>query len=155
MVHRRTFLAVKARSAPPLRAATLPAAPLPCADDIVEAAIPLAVSILDRLTSLRDAVIGVRFLPCIASTAALGTLGLITFIASWNNFIGPWVVMRSLDPYMLMPALRRLQSTVNTEWVGLMTDLALATIPLGVLFAASSRRLIAGLTAAAVKQVPP
>ena len=82
---------------------------------------------------------------------ALGTLGLITFISSWNNFIGPLIVMRSVDNYTLPLALRSLQSTVNTEWGALMTGSAIATIPLLILFAVSSRQLIAGLTAGAVK----
>jgi multiple sugar transport system permease protein len=30
---------------------------------------------------------------------ALGTLGLVTFIGSWNNFIGPLIVMRTADNY--------------------------------------------------------
>ncbi len=82
---------------------------------------------------------------------ALGTLGLITFIASWNNFIGPLIVMRSPDMYTLPLALRSLQSPVDTEWGALMTGSAIATIPLLILFALSSRQLIAGLTAGAVK----
>lgn len=82
---------------------------------------------------------------------ALGTLGLITFIASWNNFIGPLVVMRSPDMYTLPLALRSLQSPVNTEWGALMTGSAIATLPLMVLFIISSRQLISGLTAGAVK----
>ncbi len=82
---------------------------------------------------------------------ALGTLGLITFIASWNNFIGPLVVLRSAEQYTLPLALRSLQSPVNTEWGALMTGSAIATIPLLVLFALASRQLIAGLTAGAVK----
>lgn len=82
---------------------------------------------------------------------ALGTLGLITFIASWNNFIGPLVVMRSPENYTLPLALRHLQTPVDTEWGALMAGSAIATIPLIVLFALSSRQLIAGLTAGAVK----
>ena len=82
---------------------------------------------------------------------ALGTLGLITFIASWNNFIGPLIVLRSAENYTLPLALRSLQTTMNTEWGALMTGSAIATIPLLVLFAFSSRQLIAGLTAGAVK----
>lgn len=82
---------------------------------------------------------------------ALGTLGLITFIASWNNFIGPLIVMRSPENYTLPLALRSLQSPVDTEWGALMTGSAIATIPLVLLFALSSRQLIAGLTAGAVK----
>jgi multiple sugar transport system permease protein len=82
---------------------------------------------------------------------AMGTLGLITFIASWNNFIGPLIVMRSPEMYTLPLALRSLQSPVNTEWGALMTGSAIATIPLIVLFMISSRQLISGLTAGAVK----
>jgi multiple sugar transport system permease protein len=82
---------------------------------------------------------------------ALGTLGLITFIASWNNFIGPLIVMRSPDMYTLPLALRSLQSPVDTEWGALMAGSAIATIPLIILFAISSRQLISGLTAGAVK----
>jgi multiple sugar transport system permease protein len=82
---------------------------------------------------------------------ALGTLGLITFIASWNNFMGPLIVMRSADNYTLPLALRSLQSPVNTEWGALMAGSAIATIPLLILFALSSRQLISGLTTGAVK----
>ena len=82
---------------------------------------------------------------------ALGTLGLVTFIGSWNNFIGPLIVMRSAENYTLPLALRSLQSPVNTEWGALMAGSAIATIPLLVLFAIASRQLIAGLTAGAVK----
>jgi len=82
---------------------------------------------------------------------AMGTLGLITFIASWNNFIGPLIVLRSPDMYTLPLALRSLQSPVNTEWGALMTGSAIATIPLIILFMVSSRQLISGLTAGAVK----
>lgn len=82
---------------------------------------------------------------------ALGTLGLITFIASWNNFIGPLIVMRSPEMYTLPLALRSMQSPVNTEWGAVMAGSAIATLPLLVMFAISSRRLIDGLTAGAVK----
>jgi multiple sugar transport system permease protein len=82
---------------------------------------------------------------------ALGTLGLITFISSWNNFMGPLIIMRSAENYTLPLALRSLQSPTNTEWGALMAGSAIATIPLLILFAVSSRQLIAGLTTGAVK----
>ncbi len=82
---------------------------------------------------------------------ALGTLGLITFIASWNNFIGPLIVMRSPETYTLPLALRSLQSPVDTEWGALMAGSAIATVPLVILFLLCSRQLISGLTAGAVK----
>src|SRR4051812_47502157 len=82
---------------------------------------------------------------------ALGTLGLITFIASWNNFVGPLVVMRSVDNYTVPLALRSMQSPNNTEWGALMAGSAIAMLPLLVAFVFSARRLVAGLTAGAVR----
>jgi multiple sugar transport system permease protein len=40
---------------------------------------------------------------------ALGTVGLISFIGSWNNFIGPLVVMTDPEMYTLPLALRSIQ----------------------------------------------
>ncbi len=82
---------------------------------------------------------------------ALGTLGLITFISSWNNFVGPLVVMRSAENFTLPLALRSMQSPNNTEWGALMAGSAIAILPLLIVFFFSARRLVAGLTAGAVR----
>jgi multiple sugar transport system permease protein len=82
---------------------------------------------------------------------ALGTLGLIAFIGSWNNFVGPLIVMRTPENFTLPLALRLLQNPVDTEWGALIAGAAIATLPLIALFALASRQLIAGLTAGAVK----
>ncbi|HYO56954.1 carbohydrate ABC transporter permease [Archangium sp.] len=82
---------------------------------------------------------------------ALGTLGLIAFISSWNNFIQPLVVMHSPERYTVPLALRSLQSPTNTEWGVVMAGSAVSVLPLLVMFAFSARRLIAGLTAGAVR----
>ena len=82
---------------------------------------------------------------------ALGTLGLITFINSWNNFITPLVVMRSVENYTIPLALRSIQAPNNTEWGALMVGAAIAVLPLLAMFIIASRRLIEGLTQGAVK----
>jgi multiple sugar transport system permease protein len=82
---------------------------------------------------------------------ALGTLALITFIASWNNFMAPLVVMRSVEHYTLPLALRAMQSPNNTEWGALMLGSALALLPLLVVYLFSARKLVAGIAAGAVK----
>lgn len=82
---------------------------------------------------------------------ALGTLGLISFIGSWNNFVGPLIVLRSPEYFTLPLALRLLQNPVDTEWGALIAGAAVATLPLIALFMLASRQLIAGLTAGAVK----
>lgn len=116
----------------------------------IDAAIPRELIEAARMDGCSEwAIYGRVVLPLLGP--AFGTLGLITFIASWNNFIGPLIVMRSPDMYTLPLALRSMQSPVNTEWGAVMAGSAIATLPLLVLFAISSRRLIDGLTAGAVK----
>jgi multiple sugar transport system permease protein len=82
---------------------------------------------------------------------ALGTLGLVVFIGSWNNFIGPLIVMNDMEMYTVPLALRALQGTGQTPWGAISAGSAIAVLPLLVIFAFTSRRLIEGLTAGAVK----
>jgi multiple sugar transport system permease protein len=82
---------------------------------------------------------------------ALGTLGLITFIQSWNNFMAPLVVMHSVEHYTLPLALRSMQAPNNTEWGALMAGTALAMLSLLAAYFFSARRLVAGLTAGALR----
>lgn len=82
---------------------------------------------------------------------ALGTLGLVTFIASWNNFMGPLIVMRDMEMYTVPLALRSLQGTGQTPWGAICAGSSIAVLPLLAMFAMASRRLIEGLTAGAVK----
>lgn len=82
---------------------------------------------------------------------ALGTLGLITFIGAWNNFVGPLVVLSDPERYTLPLALRSLQATGQTPWGAVCAGAALAVLPLMLMFVLASRRLIEGLSAGAVK----
>ena len=84
-------------------------------------------------------------------TPAMGTLGLITFIGSWNNFMGPLIVMTDMQNFTLPLALRALQGTGHTPWGAMCAGVSIAVLPLLVLFVFTSRRLVSGLTAGAVK----
>jgi len=85
------------------------------------------------------------------TTPALGTLSLVAFVSSWNNFMSPLIVMQSMDMYTVPLALRAIQSPVNTEWGAVMAGTALSVLPLLVMFVLASRRFIEGLTAGAAK----
>ena len=116
----------------------------------IEAAIPRDLVEAARLDGCSEFAIWWRVvLPLLGP--ALGTLALITFIGSWNNFISPLVVMRDMDRYTLPLALRSLQGSGQTPWGALCAGAAIAVLPLLVMFALASRRLIDGLTAGAVK----
>lgn len=82
---------------------------------------------------------------------AFGTLGLITFIGTWNNFMGPLVVMNDMKMFTIPLALRALQGTGQVPWGAVSIGAAIAVLPLLILFIMASRRLIDGLTSGAVK----
>lgn len=82
---------------------------------------------------------------------AFGTLGLITFIGTWNNFMGPLVVMNDMKMFTVPLALRALQGTGQVPWGAVSIGAAIAVLPLLILFIIASRRLIDGLTSGAVK----
>lgn len=81
----------------------------------------------------------------------LATLGMLTFIGQWNNFLGPLVVLSSRDNYTVPLALRTLQGLIQTDWGAVLFGTALAVLPLIVIFAFASRQVIEGLTAGSVK----
>ncbi len=82
---------------------------------------------------------------------AFGTLGIITFVGQWNNFMGALIVLKERTAYTLPLALRSLQGLISTDWGALMLGTALSVLPLLVAFAVGSRRIIEGLTAGALK----
>ncbi|WP_102867071.1 carbohydrate ABC transporter permease [Pseudovibrio exalbescens] len=82
---------------------------------------------------------------------ALATLGIVTFIMLWNNFLLPLIVISSPDKYVLTLALRSLQSVANTPWGAVMLGTFLSMIPLLIAFLFFSKQMMAGLTAGAVK----
>ncbi|MGO1297504.1 MAG: carbohydrate ABC transporter permease [Vibrio sp.] len=82
---------------------------------------------------------------------AFGTLGLITFIGTWNNFMGPLVVMNDMKMFTVPLALRALQGTGQVPWGAVSIGASISVLPLLFLFVIASRRLIDGLTSGAVK----
>ena len=81
----------------------------------------------------------------------LATLGMLTFIGQWNNFLGPLVVLNQRESYTIPVALRTLQGQIQTDWGAVLTGTALAVLPLLIIFVFASRQVIEGLVAGSVK----
>lgn len=81
----------------------------------------------------------------------LATLGLVTFIGQWNNFLVPLVVLNSRENFTVPVALRTMQGLIQTDWGAVLVGTALAVLPLLLIFAVASRQVIEGLVAGSVK----
>ena len=83
---------------------------------------------------------------------ALATLGILTFLASWNNFLWPLVVGQTEDSYTLPVALALFAKGQNATNYGLL--LAGATVvvmPILLIFLAFQRRFIEGIATTGIK----
>lgn len=85
-----------------------------------------------------------------AARPAAAMLGLFTFVMTWTNFFWPFIVLPPSNP-TLPVALQALQSGNTVNYSLVLAGVALATIPLLLLFIAAGRQLISGIMAGAVK----
>ncbi|GAA2966661.1 carbohydrate ABC transporter permease [Actinokineospora diospyrosa] len=75
---------------------------------------------------------------------ALASLGMFTFMASWNDFLWPLVVLDADHPTVQL-ALERLQSGHYVDYPLVLAGATLATVPVLVVFAVLGRRSVDGV----------
>lgn len=81
----------------------------------------------------------------------VGAFLLITYLATWNNFISPQIVIQSADKLPLSVFVAQLRGPYGTQWGLIMAGTLVAVLPVLLLFLLLQRDFIAGLTAGAVK----
>jgi multiple sugar transport system permease protein len=77
---------------------------------------------------------------------ALGALGLIAFVASWNDVINPLTTMHDMGAYTAPLAMRSLIGSVDAPWNALFAGSVLLMLPLFVLFALCARQVFQTLS---------
>ena len=81
----------------------------------------------------------------------LGTVGVMQFVAAWNEFVLPLIVMRDQARLPVMVQLLRMSGEYIKFWGPLMAGYALASLPIILLFIFSMKLFVRGLTEGAVK----
>lgn len=83
---------------------------------------------------------------------ALATLGILTFLGSWNNFLWPLVVAQTEDTYTLPVALALYAKGQNSTNYGLLlAGATVVVIPVLAVFLAFQRRVIEGIATTGIK----
>ena len=83
---------------------------------------------------------------------ALATLGTLTFLGSWNNFLWPLVVAQTEDHYTLPVALALYSTGQNSTNYGLLlTGATVVVIPVVLVFLIFQRRIIEGIATTGIK----
>jgi len=79
------------------------------------------------------------------SKAALATLGIFTFMGTWNAFEGPLIFTDSAAMRTLPVGITIFQGRYNTDYGPMMAMAALATIPVVIAFLIFQRHIIKGI----------
>ena len=79
------------------------------------------------------------------------TLGILTFLATWNDFMWPLIVLSSQKLYTLPVALAGLSREYVQDNELMMAGAVITVVPVLVLFLALQRYYIAGILAGSVK----
>lgn len=82
---------------------------------------------------------------------SLATLTLLQFLAFWNNFLWPLVILRNPNLYPLSVGLLYLNNTFQTNFRSVAAGAIIATLPVVALFLFLQQYFVRGLTAGGVK----
>jgi multiple sugar transport system permease protein len=83
---------------------------------------------------------------------AVATLGILTFLASWNNFLWPLVVAQTEDKYTLPVALALYAVGQNATQYGLLlAGAVVVVIPVVAVFLALQRYIVQGIAMTGIK----
>lgn len=81
------------------------------------------------------------------------TLGIFSFVGSWNNFFNAFILITSLDKYTLPMMVKTLQGDVyRTEYGAIYLGLAITIVPIIIFYGIFSRYIINGIALGAIKE---
>jgi raffinose/stachyose/melibiose transport system permease protein len=81
----------------------------------------------------------------------LATVGIITFVHSWNSYLLPLVVLNRDALYPWPLGIMAFQGEYSTDWHLVLAFITLTIAPVVLVFIAAQRHIIAGLTTGSLK----
>lgn len=85
------------------------------------------------------------------SVPALASLTLLTFVNTWNDYLGPLIYLRSPDLWTIQLGLRTFISQYNAEYALIMTGSVLSVLPIVIVFLLGQRYFIEGIATSGLK----
>jgi multiple sugar transport system permease protein len=85
------------------------------------------------------------------SKPALATLGLLSFLTNWNDFLWPLYVLFSPERLTIQPGLSTMQSAFTTDYATIMVGGVVASVPVLILFIFAQRFIIEGVSRSGLK----
>ena len=79
------------------------------------------------------------------SRPSLAAVGIFTFIASWNNFLWPYMVTNNPDLMTMPNGIATVMNSYGIQWAQLMAGGLMAGLPLITVFVFFQRQIVAGV----------
>jgi multiple sugar transport system permease protein len=85
------------------------------------------------------------------SLPALATLGIVTFLWTWNDFLWPLIVITSTDHSTVQLGLASFQGAHDTKWNLLMAGNVMALAPMLIVFVVAQRWFVRSLASTGIR----
>ncbi|MDK1343926.1 carbohydrate ABC transporter permease [Streptomyces sp. 378] len=79
------------------------------------------------------------------SRPSLAAVGIFTFIASWNNFLWPYMVTNNPDLMTMPNGIATVMNSYGIQWAQLMAGGLMAGLPLIIVFVFFQRQIVSGV----------
>ncbi|GAA1607388.1 carbohydrate ABC transporter permease [Catellatospora bangladeshensis] len=85
------------------------------------------------------------------SRPALASLALLTFVNTWNDYMGPFIYLTSNDLWTIQLGLRSFVGQYDADYAMMMTGSVLSVLPILVIFLLGQRYFIQGVATSGIK----
>jgi multiple sugar transport system permease protein len=85
------------------------------------------------------------------SVPAIASLTLLTFVNTWNDYLGPLIYLRSPELWTIQLGLQRFVGQYDTEHALIMTGSVLSVLPIALIFLFGQRFFVEGIATTGVK----
>lgn len=85
------------------------------------------------------------------SKPAIASLTLLTFVTTWNDYLGPLIYLRKPQLWTIQLGLRTFIDQYNAEYALIMTGSVLSVLPVAVVFLLGQRYFVEGIASTGLK----
>ncbi len=85
------------------------------------------------------------------SIPAIASLGLLTFVTTWNDYLGPLLYLRDPKIWTIQLGLQSFVGQYNTEFALIMAGAVISVLPVAIVFALGQRYFIEGIATTGIK----
>jgi multiple sugar transport system permease protein len=83
---------------------------------------------------------------------AMASLGLLTFVNTWNDYLGPLIYLRSKNLWTMQVGLQDLvANNYDTNYALLFAGLTISVVPVGLIFLLGQKYFVEGIATSGMK----